>query len=308
MKILTPYNILCNQNLEKFVNIFDNMAWPLIKKKTNFMIFSNSPAIRNKKINIFIDNNNPNQNDASLLLPIEQISSSSNNPTIKFLGVLIDPDLSFKNHILHVEKQLSKGLYFLRTAKKHFSKHCLLAIYYTLLHCHITYALPIWSCTTESLLKNIYTKQKMAVRIITGAKFNAHTEPLFKEINLLPLPKLIYYFKLNFIHNFWYKQLPVAFDDYWLTNRQYRGNDDLLPDLRNDSDLYIPFCRLKSTERFPFFNLPTLWNSFNTGTPQISIIRDQAKFKFKLKEHLLSQLNGNYRCSRLFCPSCSNNY
>ena len=40
-----------------------------------------------------------------------------------------------------------------------------------------------------------WVKQKMAILIINNATFNAHTEPLFKKLNILPLSKLIDYFK-----------------------------------------------------------------------------------------------------------------
>jgi len=124
------------------------------------MIFSHSPIIRNMEIDLFIDNNNQDQNNENFRHRIVQVSPNSANPTIKFLGVLLDPELSFKPHIEHVNEQLSKGLFFLRTAKNLFSKHCLLSIYFTLIHSHLTYALPIWSCAQDSMLKNLFIKQK----------------------------------------------------------------------------------------------------------------------------------------------------
>jgi len=291
----------------KICEFFRQHGLALNAKKTNFMIFSNSPVIRNTKIDLFINNNNQDQNEFNLISPIEQILPNSSDPVVKFLGVLIDSELTFKYHIAHVEKQIAKGLYFMRTARNFFSKHCLLSIYYTMIHSYLTYALPIWSCSSDQFLKKILTKQKMAVRIIENSKFNAHTEPLFKANNILPLPKLVLYFNLNLIHNYHYKFLPKAFNNYWPTNRELRGNNEFLPDLRNDFDLNVMFCRLKNTERFPYINLPKIWNKFNSEVPQISIIRDKSKFKFKLKEHLLTQLNGNYTCNRLFCHSCSAN-
>jgi len=269
------------------------------------MIFSSNYAVKNDPIALFIDNNNEDQNDPNLKLPLTQINKLSPKPYIKFLGILLDPDLSFKEHILHISSQISKGLFFLRKSKNLFSQHCLQSIYYTLIHSYLTYGINIWSCTNTSNLNQIFKKQKSAIRIVCDAKFNAHTQPLFKSLRILPLVDLIYYFNICFMQNYHQNHLPESFSNYWPTNRVFRNatNDDLL--LRNDFNLHLPFSRLKSTSLFPFFNLPRLWTSFYSDLPSLSIIRNKVEFKVKLKDHLLSKLQSNIRCDWLFCHSCS---
>ena len=44
--------------------------------------------------------------------------------------------------------------------------------------------------------------QKSAIRIITGSSYNSHTEPLFKRLQILPLPDLISFSKLQFMRRF----------------------------------------------------------------------------------------------------------
>jgi len=78
-------------------------------------------------------------------------------------------------------------------------------LYYAI---HILYyAIHIWTCTNESLLKSLFIKQKQAIRIISGSKYNAHTEPLFKKLNILPFPDLVRFY--TFINksdsSVWYK-------------------------------------------------------------------------------------------------------
>jgi hypothetical protein len=45
-------------------------------------------------------------------------------------------------------------------------------------------------------------KQKAAVRIVLGANYNDHTEPIFKHLNILPLDALRKFFDLQFMQNF----------------------------------------------------------------------------------------------------------
>jgi len=277
----------CHENFDYLVNFvqtefrliceyFRQHGLALNSKKSYFMIFSKNQNIKNTVIDLFIDNNNLTLNDPNLLLPLQQILPNLEKPYVRFLGVLFDHDLSFKPHINHVNSQVSKGLYFLRSAKNILSPFCLLSIYYTLIHSHLTYALQIWSCIPDSVIKPLIIKQKIAVRLVAGAKHNAHSEPIFKSLGILPIPKLIYYFNIKFVHEYKNKHLPNIFTNYWPMNRDLRNfeNDR---ELRGDYDLNVPFCRLNNSLRTPRFNLPRLWNEFNQ--PLLTIIRDRLKFK-----------------------------
>jgi len=57
------------------------------------MIFSHSTQVKNMHIDLHIDNNNADQNDPNLKFPLDLINSNSPQPYMKFLGILIDPDL-----------------------------------------------------------------------------------------------------------------------------------------------------------------------------------------------------------------------
>jgi len=301
------FNVLLDfvqQEFRKVCEFFRSHGLAMNASKSNFMIFSNNPEIRNLKVNLYVDNNNCNQNDPLLKSPLTQVSPQSPSPYIKFLGVLIDPDLTFKHHITHLSNNISKGLYFIRSARNYLSPFCLQSLYYTLIHSHLTYAPQIWGCSSPTLLKPLINKQKMAVRLITNSKYNSHSEPIFKKLNILPLEKLILYFNVKFMHEFNYKFLPVIFRDYWLTNRDVRLINNNDRELRNDSELLVPYCRLSNSRKFPYYNLPVIWNSFENNP--LIIIRDRNKFKLKLKEFLLSTLNSSEICGRLFCHACSN--
>jgi hypothetical protein len=98
-------------------------------------------------------------------------------------------------------------MYFLRSAKNMLSEKSLKALYYSLVHCHLVYGVQVWSCDSQSFLKAsrvLRKKQKDAIRIISLSSYNAHTEPLFKRLNILPIPlkQIIDYFKIQFMHQF----------------------------------------------------------------------------------------------------------
>ena len=132
----------------------------------------------------------------------------------------------------------------------------LITLYYSLVHCHLVYASEIWSCCIKSDLDILVKKQKAAIRIITNSRYNDHTEPLFKKTRILPLHKLVLYFKLKFIHSVIYKLCPAVLNDTWITNYQSRflqnaqnvefaARDLEEPPrmLRNDDLIHVPFAR-----------------------------------------------------------------
>ena len=146
--------------------------------------------------------NNEHENDPNLVKNIKRITSNSDFPAVKFLGVLFDPELSFKMQIRHISSKISKSLFILRQVKNLLSEKALKTLYYSLIHCHLVYGIHIWSSTAAGNLKDLKVKQKSAVRTITLSKYNAHTMPLFKKLKILPLDSLVYFFKLQFMSKY----------------------------------------------------------------------------------------------------------
>jgi hypothetical protein len=148
------------------------------------------------------------------------------------------------NFIKHISRKLSNALYFMLSAKNLLSEKALKSLYYSLFHCHVIYAIQIWSCSAESNYKEIVTKQKMAIRIILNASYNAHSELLFKKLNILPIKDLIYFLKIQFMQQFTQGFLPKSFSGEWRTALELELDDEPY-DLRNRNydDLLVPFAR-----------------------------------------------------------------
>ena len=76
-----------NAELRKLSFFFRQHKLSLHPLKTKFMIFSNSPDIRNAKPQIVINNNNDEneENNPNLILPLSQITPQDNPPTFASL-------------------------------------------------------------------------------------------------------------------------------------------------------------------------------------------------------------------------------
>ena len=189
-------------------------------------------------------------------------------------------------------------------AKKILPNAALKTLYYSLIHCHLNYAIEIWSCSPLNNLKHLITKQKYAIRSICNLKYNSHTEPYFKKLEILPLLSLADHSKLILMQQSIQKLSPSALHEIWIKNRERRRQlepDANLHELRNDDDFFVPTPRTNQISKFPEFSIPILWNQLN---PNIQILRKKTEFKLALKKHFLDLLSYTPNCTRLLCPSC----
>jgi len=183
-----------NQQFYVICEFFRTNKLALHPSKTNYIVFTNSKSNINFKL--CCNNNNQHENDTG---KIQEIARIQGNGAAKFLGVLFDPQLNFKMQVGAVKAKLAKSLYSLRMVRNLLPPSSLTLLYQSLFHSHLIYALPIWQAAAGNIIGDIFKMQKNAIRIITDSKYNAHTEPLFKKLEILPFPDLISFFKLQFM-------------------------------------------------------------------------------------------------------------
>ena len=141
---------LVNSEVKKVVTFFRENKLSLHPDKTQFILFTNSPAAKNKNLNVVINFNNSNLTNPDLILPMKRVTMTSEFPGVKFLGILFYTELNFKLHIRTIASKISKSLFILRRVKNLLSEKWLKTLYYSLVHCHLIYGIHIWSSSTNS--------------------------------------------------------------------------------------------------------------------------------------------------------------
>jgi len=293
-----------NTEFHKLCTYFRRNKLSLHPDKTKFLLITHTNTALQPHHKLFINNNNSAETHPHNIIELSRISDTDPLPAIKYLGVYFDQNLTFKYHINQISKKLSFALYSLRQVKNLLPLPSLKTLYFSLFHCHLIYAIEIWSNVPPSLLKPLISKQKAAIRIISNKSYNAHTEPLFKALSILPLPKLITHFNSKFFHAFHYNTLPAAFTNTWVTTIEQRhidGNLQHIHNLRNNDDYYITPSRTNFLSRFPFFHLPLVWNELPDNIKEIP---NKILFTTTMKKFLLESLSELPNCNRLLCPAC----
>jgi hypothetical protein len=289
-----------NVEFQKVCSYFRSNKLSLHPDKTKYMIISSSRHVHDTPTEIFINNNNDGQNEQSLIHVIKRVLPADDIPAIKYLGVHFDPNLNFKYHVQNLSTKLSRALFQIRRVKNILSSDALKTLYYSLFHCHVTYAIEIWSAASKSLINDLYIKQKAVIRTISHAKYNSHSAPLFKNLQILPLNMLIQLHLVKIMYYFKNGKLPEGLKNTWMTGR----DQNLVaggPQLRNADDFIVPYSRTDQLRRFPLVTAPEFWNALS---PNLKNLPSITSFCNQFKTNCLLTLPSIPVCTRLFCPVC----
>ena len=91
--------------------------------------------------------------------------------SIKFLGILLDEHLSWKNHISVVENKVSKNIGILNKAKNTFTNGCFKILFSSFVHSYLNYGNIAWGSTSRTKLKKLASKQRQTIRAIYAAEY-----------------------------------------------------------------------------------------------------------------------------------------
>ena len=67
-------------------------------------------------------------------------------------------------------------------------------------------------------LENLFKRQKKAIRVITWSKWNSHSTPIFKQLNIFNLFAMNIVHVTYFVYRYLNGQLPPIFKDYFIQN------------------------------------------------------------------------------------------
>ena len=88
----------------------------------------------------------------------------------------------------------------------------------TLIFPYLIYCVEIWGCAKKTHLSPLYLLQKRIVRIITFSDKMAHTNPIFKNLHVLPIDKLIHNRIGVFMYKIFYKLQPTIINNMYTQN------------------------------------------------------------------------------------------
>ena len=109
----------------------------------------------------------------------------------------MDTNLKWKKHTDKISNKCSKITGVLNRLKLLFPQEIKCLLYNSLIVPHINYCIPAWGFHRN----RITIIQKKEIRIITASSYISHTEPLFKQLNLLKVEDILTLQELKFYFN-----------------------------------------------------------------------------------------------------------
>ena len=130
-------------------------------KKPGDWFKRNKLSLNNKKTTYKLFHQKFNEDDLPLNLPVLKIGSNQvqRKKIITFLGVMLDENLDWQEHILTIEKKKekkAKNIGLLYPAKYLLNKSSLRCIYFGYIHYYLNYINTVWGSTYQTKLKSIH--------------------------------------------------------------------------------------------------------------------------------------------------------
>ena len=259
-----------NKELKNIHEWFKSNKLSLNVKKTHYSLFH--PAQKS--------------DDLPLNLPMVKINETTieRERVIKFLGVLLDENLSWTPHINLIKNKISKNLGLLYKARYLINSHGLKQLYFSYVHSYLTYANIAWGSTHKSKLISLYKKQKHALRLIYFKDKLTHTKPLFEKINTMNIFQLNIYNTSKFIFKTQRNLVPSIFHDAF-TEKLTKYS------LKSSGSYLKPFKKSKLSQFSISYRGPHVWNKIILKDSRLKNVPNVNIFSSRLKKYITSSEN-----------------
>ena len=174
----------------------------------------------------------------------------------KFLGVTIDANLNWHEHILNITKSISKNTGILYKLKKLLSTKSLFMLYNALILPYLNYCNIVWGNCSITKINQLFLLQKKAIRICSQSNYLDHTNPIFKKQKSLKVEDIHTFQTAIFMYKYTTNILPISFQSFFT----YNANVHSYP-TRRSADLHLNNPRTILAQKSIRHHGPDIWNS-----------------------------------------------
>lgn len=150
-------------------------------------------------------------------------------PFLKYLGILIDETLTWKNHIEYTTTKIRKLIYKFYQLRHILPLKTLRMVYFSLVESIICYGIVIWGNAGGTIMSALYVAQKYIIKIMLFKNKRFPTQELFQESSLLTLEQLYIKSIIRFMMNYSYYKNNL---NHQINTRTAARHDVLLPSVR----------------------------------------------------------------------------
>ena len=135
---------------------------------------------------------------------------------IRYLGLIMDEKISWRFHVMELRKKLSQITGIIYKLKQLGTPvYTLKSVYFALFQSYLNYGLCVWGQASTEDFKKIETLQNKVIRIIKGEDVDAHSSPLYKELEILKVKDLLHFRNVSLMWDYDHNELPANFKDFF---------------------------------------------------------------------------------------------
>ena len=202
--------------------------------------------------------------------------------SIKYLGVMLDEEITWNNQIDKLSSKLSRSAGIFSKLRYYLDQGTLLQTYHSLFNSHLQYAILCWGSTSSTNLHRIQVLQNRAIRNMTKSPRFFRLDNHYLNLRILKVKDLYKLEAAKFMHSHFHQTLPVCFNSFFRERRNV-----IVRETRNtrNRNYDIISCRTTRGQRSIRYTGPKIWNDLNLDQKTLS----KSLFKKRYKNLLLSR-------------------
>ena len=214
----------------------------------------------------------------------------------KFLGVQIDANLIWKEHVDDICTKISRTIDVLNSLKETIPRRILLTLYNTMILPYISYCNIIWGSCALYLLNRTFVLQRRAMRIINNVSPLSNTDLLYQKFKILSVADINKLQVAVFMYSYHLNLLPLSFKN--LFNFNYAIDNHKT---RISKSLHLPLFKYNLSRTTVKFTGAKHWNEMPN---KIKNSKTLNQFRRVYKDYLLKIENNNVNksCLPVFRP------
>jgi hypothetical protein len=206
------------------------------------------------------------QNEAFQIVYQKKTITGTNNTQI--LGLELDKNISWKNHVQKIVPKLSSACYMVIRMYPCCTSHTLKTIYFAYFHTVVEYGIILWGVSVES--KRIFQQQKRIIRIMTGSTSRISCRTLFQKLEILTLTSQYILSSMRFFSS--------TLDIFTFNTSVHNINTRL------KLKLHKPTARLTMYQRSAYYNSINIYNKLPDDLAEL--VLNKKCFLSLLKKYL----------------------
>ena len=201
----------------------------------------------------------------------------------KYLGLIIDSNLDYKQHINMLECKVGKAIGILYKLKNAFPQIILKQLYFALIHPLLLYGIITWGSTFSTHLHILQILQNKAERAVVGAHYHDSAKPILVNLQILQIDDLFKFEIAIFVLKWNRNSVPIFFSNCFKKTSDVSKR--ITRQSTKSSNLYIPRYRSNRLQRSIKYQRVKVWNSIPENIKKLS----ENIFKKQLKEYFFSR-------------------